>query len=98
MIKENLTKNTEIKPVSKHMLISKIVYEYPEVTPLLMEYGFHCIGCHASTQETLEEGALGHGFDEEMINMILKDVNTIVSIEREEKKNTSKKINKKKSN
>ena len=35
----------------------------PEIAPVLMSIGMHCLGCPASQGETLEEAAMVHGID-----------------------------------
>ncbi len=63
--------------ITKDMMISEIVEKYPQAAEVFMEYGLHCVGCHVSAWETIYEGASGHGMDEEMIDMMIKDANTI---------------------
>ena len=61
--------------VTKDMTIGQIVATTPEVTPILMEVGMHCLGCPSAQAETLEEAAMVHGIDadllEEKINAFL---------------------------
>lgn len=64
--------------VTKNMFLIDIIAKYPEVAPILMGYGLHCVGCHFSGADTLEMGAKLHGMDDETINMMLNDVNIIV--------------------
>ncbi len=64
--------------VKRNMLIIDIITQYPEVGPILMGYGLHCIGCHFSGADTLETGAKQHGMDDEMIETMLKDANLVV--------------------
>lgn len=49
--------------VSKEMTIGEILREAPEVAPVLMEAGMHCLGCPSAQGESLEEAALVHGID-----------------------------------
>ena len=49
-----------IKP---DMIIGDIVNEYPSLVPVMAELGLHCIGCHVSTSETLEQACMVHGLD-----------------------------------
>lgn len=49
--------------VEKTTTIGEIVNTHPEVAPILMEIGMHCLGCPASQMETLEEAAMVHGID-----------------------------------
>ncbi len=63
---------------TKDMLVMDIIEKYPEVTPILMGYGLHCVGCSFSSHDTLESGARLHGMDDEIIEMMLRDVNLII--------------------
>lgn len=49
--------------VTKDMTIGQILVDAPEVAPLLLSVGMHCLGCPASQAETLEEAAMVHGID-----------------------------------
>ncbi len=64
--------------VKKDMLIIDVITQYPEVAPILMGYGLHCVGCHFAGADTLEAGAKKHGIDEETIKMMIKGANLIV--------------------
>ncbi len=33
----------------------------PDIAPVLMEIGMHCLGCPSAQGETLEEAAMVHG-------------------------------------
>ena len=65
-------------PVTKEMLIMDVLNEYPEVTPVLMGYGLHCIGCRFSSYDTIEAGAKIHGLSDEVIDMMVGDINLII--------------------
>ena len=62
--------------VEKTTTIGEVVNTHPEVAPILMEIGRHCLGCPASQMESLEEAAMVHGIDAELlvekINAFLK--------------------------
>ncbi|MBQ9333189.1 MAG: DUF1858 domain-containing protein [Lachnospiraceae bacterium] len=47
--------------INKDMTIGEILSVAPNVAPLLMGVGMHCLGCPASQGETLEEAAMVHG-------------------------------------
>lgn len=49
--------------ITKDMTIGEILRSNPEVAPILMEAGMHCLGCPASQGESLEEAAMVHGMD-----------------------------------
>lgn len=64
--------------ITKDILINELIEKYPEVAEILMGYGLHCAGCHFSNEDTLELGAKIHGLNDGTIEMIIKDINTIV--------------------
>ena len=49
--------------ITKDMTIGEIIVNKPEVAPILMEVGMHCLGCPSAQAESLEEAALVHGMD-----------------------------------
>ncbi len=49
--------------ITKDMTIGEILRMAPEVAPILMEAGMHCLGCPSAQGESLEEAALVHGMD-----------------------------------
>ena len=53
--------------VSKVMTIGEILAINPMVAPILMEIGMHCLGCPSAQGETLEEAAMVHGIDVELL-------------------------------
>jgi hydroxylamine reductase len=66
------------KTISKTMMIGDAVSEYPDIVPIMIENGMHCIGCGASMFETLEEGFLGHGMSDKEIDKIMGEINKLV--------------------
>ena len=53
--------------ITKDMTIGEILSINIETAPILMSMGMHCIGCPASQMETLEEAAMVHGVDADII-------------------------------
>ena len=49
--------------ITKDMTIGEILITKPEVAPILMEAGMHCLGCPSAQGESLEEAAMVHGID-----------------------------------
>jgi hybrid cluster-associated redox disulfide protein len=66
------------KLISKGMLIADVVDEHPDLVPAIMDYGVHCVGCGAAMFETLEEGFMGHGMEDEEITKIVDDLNELI--------------------
>ena len=53
--------------IKKEMLIGEILSKKPESIGTLMSFGMGCIMCPSSQMETLEEAAMVHGIDPDMI-------------------------------
>ncbi len=49
--------------ITKEMTIGEILRTNPDVAPVLMEAGMHCLGCPSAQAESLEEAAMVHGMD-----------------------------------
>ncbi|MBR2530628.1 MAG: DUF1858 domain-containing protein [Lachnospiraceae bacterium] len=49
--------------ITKDMTIGEVLVNKPEVAPILMEMGMHCLGCPASQGESLEQAAMVHGMN-----------------------------------
>lgn len=49
--------------ITKDMTIGEILVNKPEVAPILMEAGMHCLGCPSAQGESLEQAAMVHGMD-----------------------------------
>lgn len=49
--------------ITKEMTIGDILRTNPNVAPILMEAGMHCLGCPSAQAESLEEAAMVHGMD-----------------------------------
>ena len=55
------------KRISKDMTIGEILRIDDSVIPILMEVGMHCFGWPGAQAETLEEAAMVHGVDSELL-------------------------------
>ncbi|MDE6749029.1 MAG: DUF1858 domain-containing protein [Lachnospiraceae bacterium] len=49
--------------ITKDMTIGEILRTNPDVAPILMNAGMHCLGCPSAQGESLEEAAMVHGMD-----------------------------------
>jgi hybrid cluster-associated redox disulfide protein len=56
-----------LKMVTKDMTIGQLLMEHPNVAPILMEIGMHCLGCPSAQAESLEDAAFVHGLDPEVL-------------------------------
>ncbi len=49
--------------ITKDMTIGEILRTNPDVAPILLDAGMHCLGCPSAQGESLEEAAMVHGMD-----------------------------------
>lgn len=64
--------------ITKDMTIGDVVAKYPAVIEPLQSAGVHCVGCHVSYHETLEQGFKGHGMTDEEVNVVIERLNKAV--------------------
>ncbi|MDO4274945.1 MAG: DUF1858 domain-containing protein [Eubacteriales bacterium] len=58
--------------VTKSMLIGQLINLDPNVAPILMRAGMHCLGCPSAQMESLEEAAVVHGLD---VDVLVQQIN-----------------------
>ncbi len=56
-----------MQKITKDMTIGEILNVDYNLAGVLMGGGMHCIGCPSSQGETLEEAAMVHGIDPELL-------------------------------
>lgn len=59
--------------INKDMTISEVLGVCPEIAPVFMQFGMHCLGCPISRGETVEQAAAAHGVDLEEMMTALND-------------------------
>ncbi len=71
--------------INKDMTIEEILTTFPQRSQRLaqemMNAGLNCVGCGAAVWETLEAGMLGHGFNDQDLDKLLKKLNAILAQE-----------------
>ena len=75
---ENSENILEAHGIRADMTVGEIMQTKPEVIPILMEAGMHCISCPAAMMETLEEASIVHGIPVDELMKFIKE-----SLERE---------------
>ena len=53
--------------VDKSMIIGELIKLDENLIYILMREGMHCVGCPSAQMETLEEAALVHGLDPDVL-------------------------------
>lgn len=71
-----------VSRIHREMTIEDIFSRFPQKAQKLAQemssFGLSCVGCHASTWETLEAGMYSHGFQDEDIERLINKLNAIL--------------------
>jgi hybrid cluster-associated redox disulfide protein len=69
--------------ISRASLIGELVMNCPVAASVLLEHGFHCIGCGLAAYDTLESGAAIHGLDDAAIDALVREIKDAAKNEEE---------------
>ena len=61
--------------ITKEMTFAEALEIKPDAAKIMFEFGLHCIGCHFSPYETIEQGAKSHGLEDKDIKEMLNKIN-----------------------
>lgn len=62
--------------ITKYSLIGAILQSYPSAEECFTDMGMHCLSCHLSPRETLEQACVTHGLNvEELIEKLDNKIN-----------------------
>jgi len=61
--------------VNKDMTFAELLQVRPDAAMILSGYGLHCIGCHLSVAETIEQGMKAHGHDDDQVEKLIAELN-----------------------
>ena len=53
--------------VTKSTMIGELLQIDENIAPILLNIGMHCLGCPSSQMETIEEAALVHGIEPDLL-------------------------------
>ena len=59
--------------ISKDMTIGELIRTDENIVPILMRAGMHCIGCPSAQGESLEEAAMVHRIDADVLTAQIND-------------------------
>ena len=63
--------------IKKDMFISQIIGVDRGLVPILRNHGMNCVGCPSAQHETLEQAAMTHGMDADvLVEEMNVDLNT----------------------
>jgi hybrid cluster-associated redox disulfide protein len=58
--------------VTKDMIIADVLRMDRETAPIFMRHGLHCLGCPASSMESIADAAMVHGLN---VDSLINDLN-----------------------
>lgn len=65
--------------ITKDMNLGEVVFKYPEAAEVLTDYGLSCVGCFASSFDSIEQGAKVHQLSDEELDEMLARINEVVN-------------------
>ncbi|HLD06666.1 MAG TPA: iron-sulfur cluster assembly accessory protein [Candidatus Nanoarchaeia archaeon] len=73
------TQAAQTEMITKDMTVDDVFAKFPgkaqKLAHIMTAAGLHCVGCHASTYETLEQGTTGHGMSPADLDNLLRKMN-----------------------
>ena len=58
--------------ITKSTMIGELLQIDQNIAPILLNIGMHCLGCPSSQMESLEEAAMVHGLD---VDVLVNQIN-----------------------
>ncbi|AOT70535.1 DUF1858 domain-containing protein [Geosporobacter ferrireducens] len=58
--------------ITKDMIIADVLRMDRETAPIFMRHGLHCLGCPASSMESIADAAMVHGLS---VDALINDLN-----------------------
>jgi len=65
--------------ITRQTTIGELLGKHPEAIDILLDFGIEWVGCHASPNESIEDGCIGHGMTDDKIDEIVDQINKGVS-------------------
>ena len=63
----------EAHGITADMTLGEIMQVKPEIVPILMDAGMHCVSCPAALMETLAEASIVHGIPVDELMQYIKE-------------------------
>ncbi len=61
--------------VTKDTMIGELLHINPDIAPILLGIGMHCLGCPSAQMETIAEAAMVHGYNPDDL---VEDINNFL--------------------
>jgi iron-sulfur cluster assembly protein len=68
--------------ITKDLTIETVFEKFPskaqKLAQVMTNAGLHCVGCQASTFETIEQGMTGHGMSDKEVTSLVNELNEVL--------------------
>ncbi|MBT6401214.1 DUF1858 domain-containing protein [candidate division WWE3 bacterium] len=64
--------------ITKDTNLADLIFKYPETAEILLDYGLHCVGCVASSFDSVEAGAKIHGYSDKEVSEMVVRINEVI--------------------
>jgi hybrid cluster-associated redox disulfide protein len=68
----------KLPKVTRYSNLADVIFKYPQVAEILIDYGLHCVGCFASAFDTISDASKIHGMSEEEVDQMIIRVNELI--------------------
>jgi len=75
--------------ITRKTVIAEAVEKNPKAADIMIKYGLHCVGCHISPYETIEQGAMAHGISGKDIDKMVGEMNKTSKVKKAVKRKTA---------
>lgn len=65
-------------PITEDTNLGRLLMHYPQTAEVLLDYGLHCVGCMASSFDTIKMGAQVHKMPDEQIQELVTRINEVI--------------------
>jgi len=79
--------NKDTNKITKDTNIAKLVFKYPQISEIMLDYGLYCAGCFASAFDTIGEGSKIHGLSDSEIDEMVERINDEIKKSKKDKSN-----------
>jgi len=76
-----MSQNSIHRQLTIEEILAKFPHKAQRLAQELTNFGLHCVGCHAATWETLEQGMYTHGKSAEEIDELVRRLNALLEEE-----------------
>lgn len=64
--------------IKRDMNLAEVIFKYPQLAEVLLDFGLHCVGCMANSFDTIEMGAKVHGMSDQEIEEMVARLNEVI--------------------